>query len=221
MRKCILTLWMPLVSISLAFSGQMALAQERAADRYPTQILPNAEKYIVAPVPIISTNQEDEPKAPSKSKGPEPVLSEKKIQAKALFDLAEMLEKQGNQEASARLEEAAEAGNAHANYKLARQFLVGKNGREIDINKAITFYKKAASLGEARAYGDLGMIYLGNGKGLQMSPEDAASVEINPERAFYYVKKGANDIVLDTAWMHGNCPVSVNYLRLKLARMHA
>lgn len=192
-------------------------AQSSSAKRikyvdHPTQFLPNADRFI-SKTSIESAPENPVTQAPPSVPAPSVTLSSANLRAIALVELADVLDGQRDPKAIEIYEQAAQAGSFYANYMLARHFISPPNRENKDVEKAISYYKKAAE-GFAGAAADLGNIYLGESY-IGLSEEEKAAIEREPAKAFYYLKKGA-DMTTD-----GNCPATLNALRLKVARMYA
>lgn len=68
----------------------------------------------------------------------------------------------------------AETGDENALLDLGYMYLYGANGVNIDYKAALSYYQKAAELGNATAYNNLGSLYF-NGIGTEADPKKAIS----------------------------------------------
>lgn len=167
---------------------------------FATQVLPNAERYIQKPERGQLDPQSGSSAATSKPKLPSAEMSENQIQAKALFDLAELLDAKGDPGALEAYEKAAQAGSHWAYYQLALD--AKKAGNQ---EAAIEFYKKGAQLGSAASCHSLGDIYREKGQ---------------LQQALAWYKKGA-DMNSETDFKKGNCPGTIMALTSQVAGMYS
>jgi len=125
------------------------------------------------------------------------------LEAKAQYQLAEILQSQKNPEAIAMFEKAAAAGSAFAYYRLACIYRKGELGVEKDMDKALFFYKKGADKRDLACLQTLGELYA----------EGADGIEANASKSAEYFTIGADSGV--------GCPMTKAFVQAKVGEFYA